>query len=199
MGVGGVEGRGVDWCLPMRKVWPVKGSGRKRRVLGWVLGGLGVIVLGGWVASRWWWFGVRHGRWTIAAWAGIVVVDYVERDAYPFGVHGGGSAREWSFDEGSLALTILAVFGSWTFWPARFFGYGSPTVYARATLYTLAWPAPLLLGGSAALLLRSGIRAGRRARGGRCVACGYDLGGLRAGAACPECGNREGVKAAGRP
>ena len=55
------------------------------------------------------------------------------------------------------------------------------------------WPIPLLLWTPAALLLRSGYRARRRAMTGRCSKCGYDLTGLGADAPCPECGKAKTV------
>ncbi|CAN5795964.1 hypothetical protein BH11PLA1_BH11PLA1_13010 [soil metagenome] len=131
------------------------------------------------------------------------MVDYLNSDAYPSNIGGGGPLSGWYFvfPKGLLDLsqlqtpatssTTLSACRFWTFWPALFCGYGKPgDGYEVITLYIIAWPTPLLLGGSSALLLRSGIRAGRRVRGRRCVACGYDLGGLKAGVACPECGKR---------
>ncbi len=52
----------------------------------------------------------------------------------------------------------------------------------------LLWPFPILLCGAAAAFLHAGFRARRRALGNKCKSCNYDLTGLAAGAACPECG-----------
>ncbi|MEK6703398.1 MAG: hypothetical protein AABZ53_14145 [Planctomycetota bacterium] len=49
------------------------------------------------------------------------------------------------------------------------------------------WPAPALTLAAGALLIWSARRAAHAARG-FCFACGYDLKGLAAGTACPECG-----------
>lgn len=58
--------------------------------------------------------------------------------------------------------------------------------YFRIAVAQPVLPVPALVAGG--LFFAFGTRARRRARRGACIACGYDLKGLRAGAACPECG-----------
>lgn len=78
---------------------------------------------------------------------------------------------------------------------------GGPTAVAWAwptavsvpllALNTLAWWSPLgcaLLGVAAA----GSFTRWRRARGGKCPACGYDRSGIAIAAACPECGRVAG-------
>jgi hypothetical protein len=60
-------------------------------------------------------------------------------------------------------------------------------MYGNSTAVSLLYPA-VLTSGPALLLWIIHVRALRRERLGHCRKCGYDLRGLSAGAACPECG-----------
>ena len=55
------------------------------------------------------------------------------------------------------------------------------------------WPVALMTAVGPALWLKRAIRDRRRRRGGRCLACGYDMRGLD-GRRCPECGMLPGVR-----
>ena len=162
----------------------VKRIGRKRRAAGWTLLTLGVIVAGVWVASGWWSAAWVKDHLEIRCYRGVVRMSRNRMlkpgwSSYP--ATGNGRRFVWALRPGNLAVEDMPpamTGGLYTTWG---------TMYDWAVSINL-WPIPLLLWTPAALLLRSGILARRRAATGSCAKCGYSLAGLSAGAACPDCG-----------
>ncbi|MDP1662525.1 MAG: hypothetical protein Q8L55_11490 [Phycisphaerales bacterium] len=147
-------------------------GGKVRRTLGWTLLTLGLLVAGMWVASGWWevvvWWETSPKLslgWALRAIGGVWELEQGR-------VNGSWGARAYSKSEAPQWWA-----GTWGTYGNGYFGY-------RGQL----WPIPLLLWTPAALLLRSGILARRRALSGKCKSCGYDLAGLAPDAPCPECG-----------
>lgn len=165
------------------------GRGGKRRALGWTLLSFGVIVAGVWV-----WSASRtslyvSGRWCLVCSRGNMIL---MRDV-PLKVTGW---HTYVRPVSERSLLMRAAFDwnpelwrtprsdLWLYADLQQPGTGV-THDLRAFAF---WPVPLLLWTPAALLLRSGTLARRRAVMGSCPACGYDRRGLAPGAVCPECG-----------
>jgi hypothetical protein len=177
------------------KVKVKKSPGRKRRITGWTLLLLGLLVAGGWVASRWW------------AFMFICPTESYHIDRGQFtrmGLDPTASPAPVSRVTGFAVLRLPPSERNWRLWSGWFsygfmghYGYGvvERTVDPRTTnVFTLMlWPIPLLLWTPATLLLRSGILARRRAMTGNCAKCGYSLAGLGADSLCPECGKGAGT------
>jgi hypothetical protein len=163
------------------KMKRVKKIGRKRRTLGWTLLTLGLLVTGVWVWSGWQRFYLFF--WSISDNANVrllagVLELRVEEPRPP---------RDSRSDLGAAIKEELLPWrrpGWRVYWTPVFSAESDQWKYVyKVTL----WPIPLLLWTPAALLLRSGILARRRAITGSCPKCGYSLAGLPAGSPCPEC------------
>jgi hypothetical protein len=170
-----------------RKAQATRAIGRKRRVLGRALLTLAVFATGLWAASGWW--STEYHRPT----AGYVFqCGYIRWDPN----------RMSGLDDGLylFAHDPMPLVDRYYFWspigtPAngdgRQFGFGVGLIDRYGTksgLLLFLWPYQLVLAFSGVLVLRSGIRARRRALSNKCKSCNYDLTGLSAGATCPECG-----------
>ncbi len=166
-----------------------KKLGRKRRVAGWTLLLLGLLVAGVWGSSCRWYVQRARKGWDATYTRGELFVIWTSEGDEHFGSIGWNSPSErglrWKADFREYLGHDFAREAR-DCWVAS---YGT-TGHARAW-HIVLWPLPLLLWTPAALLLRSGILARRRANTGMCAKCGYSLAGLVADAKCPECGRQK--------
>ena len=161
---------------------------------GWTLLALGVVVAAVWVWSGWgrllWEFAVVPGpHATLDRRQLRVTSGELEIDRYEVLKDGFAGGRLGLRPPSGLHVSMSGESPLWRWTLIRQTGDEDrdgdfKTSKTRVGL----WPVPLLLWPPAALLLRSGIVARRRAMKGACPKCGYSLAGLAVGASCPECG-----------
>ena len=178
----------------------LKRAGRKRRLTGWTLIALGLLVAGVWGASGW---------WTIRFGADYWVLDLVKRHARlnRSSIVHANVQRGWQFNW----IGDDTRRGWWWWWYGwrpngqDYYGvimrekdWNAPWGVEKNSAVML-WPIPFLVWAAGVPVLRSGIVARRRAVTGSCGKCGYSLAGLGEGAPCPECGKASTAGAVSTP
>lgn len=153
-----------------------------RRSVMWASGMVCVLLVAAWVTSLWWTIfrmaqfgdaiGLKSGAifylWTTEAKRASLVQRF-----------GSDAEMHWDWYGGARKTPV-----EW--WPP----VGWVSRGGRASVTIMLWPAAVVSGVSAGCLLVIGRRGPRV---GHCAACGYDLGGLAGGRACPECGATDGT------
>lgn len=164
-------------------------KGRKRLVAGWGLIGLALAVTGVMVESRW----RRGGTDEYAGWSLGISSGRVEL-VKNWTLHREGKYEDYGpVDPPKLRWTLPGAM------PKAYehivdlpiFGVFRMTARKGGDVWVVGfmlWPIVLAAVASGVPLVWSARRIRRRTLKGLCSACGYDLSGLAAGAACPECG-----------
>ena len=169
--------------------------GRKRMWAGWGFVVLGLAVAGVMVASRWWSYGrvgpnatyllVERGTLWYHSYPNYAITP----DRWVIGLERSDSpALDWWLSSPKTLDTIhLGFFRVRDRLIARAVGTAQPLPDTSWIEFVL-WPFVLVTSIPGVAVVVMGRRVARRARLGHCPACNYNLRGLAAGAACPECG-----------
>jgi hypothetical protein len=160
--------------------------GRKRKVSGWTLLVLGVIVAGVWLASGLWRVSYLGKGFYVQLRNGQLVTGRNDDPRF---------FKGWSALMSDPSERGLEFWFGWRKFAVSTTGsYSYGVVHIRDVRITgrvyeyVLWPVPLPLLMTGGVLLWWSGAARRRALRGKCGVCGYDLGGLEAGGKCPECG-----------
>ncbi|MFT3684020.1 MAG: hypothetical protein QM783_03665 [Phycisphaerales bacterium] len=165
----------------------VRRAGRKRRVVGWALVVSAVLIAASFVASRWWSVYGRRERLAAGIVSGqgfVALLDGVDNEWHVSQISAKYRELRWLTDEPQPSI-LQIDFNLGVLMQVH-------TDYSREWTFAL-WPWPVVLGGTGAWLVRSGVVARRRVATGSCRACGYSLVGLERGTSCPECGKGGGA------
>lgn len=172
-------------------------AGRKRRLAGWTLLVLGLLVTAvlGWSWSRRaysvggaWGFELANGQVRCILYPGA----NISGDSGVL-LHG-ESERFLRLRTRRSVVPVSNANKAWDLYVVSHFSLETAGVVMSQHWNFVLWPLPLMLWAEGGLLVRSGVVARRRAETGLCRGCGYDLAGLGAGAKCPECGREPGRK-----
>jgi hypothetical protein len=183
--------------VPARTASAKRHPGRKRRLGGWTLVVLGVLIALTWGAS-----GPVTVIWDAGLWCARIeegrLIVQVSAESPPrvswtkFGpgwvvteAPGGG----WHVQMRAVSPGFRgAAFRAQPDTCVDLWVVGYTRITSICTLHASLWAMALALSGSGGLLLRSGATARWLAAKDHCSGCGYSLTGLVRGAPCPECG-----------
>jgi hypothetical protein len=169
--------------------------GRRRRTLGLTLLALGTLIAALWAFSGWWRTGYYfdNGKSAVQLESGYLIylgnVGPFRGDPdgfYVWAAAGRGLLQRFTWWQGVGYMNEKSIFISFQFGVGSYVSAASSSNFVTAFL--LLWPFPLVVWAAGGVCLRSSILARRRALASKCKSCNYDLTGLAAGAACPECG-----------
>ncbi|MFO0857474.1 MAG: hypothetical protein U0640_08995 [Phycisphaerales bacterium] len=140
---------------------------RIRKFFKWGGVGLSVLLVALWIGSAYaYWGKIECGQYAWTAMHGYFVI--------------------YGSDSSAPSLPLNFEYGPMPFKGMQW--WGVVAVSMNGTAYNIPlWPFVLISIAATAAAWRMDTLAQRRNRQGKCKACGYDRGGLAAGAPCPEC------------
>lgn len=165
--------------------------GRRSLIASWGLIACGVAVAGVVIASRWY-----DGYSNVGAWWSLQIYSgrFVMASGWDTPITPNCGLR--LNDPPSLSWTTRQPIARRLSVDARILTIGHYKAPSGAFWWmaeVMLWPFAVAFLSGGALMVVSGRKFTRRTKERQCLACGYNLAGLKAGAACPECGRNTDI------